>query len=200
MNNITSFLDDIFRESKKEFFEILKKENSKKLFELIDKINTFENKEKNIDSSSYSQILYNITIGASDINFYNIAVRYGCHYLTDIIDFLKHIDWCIDDDGMLSFLKMNTEFIEIIKKPITMTKYSFSSRFDISKKTIEKDVCKFSSPYRVCSVESTPVDYKKLFSILNEIITDENWEYKTNKFAKSSWYDFNYEKAFEKYF
>lgn len=127
MNNITSFLDDIFRESKKEFFEILKNENSKKLFELIDKINTFENKEKNIDSFSYSQILYDITIYASDINFSNIVVRHGCHHLTDIIDFLNHINWCINDDGMLSFLKINTEFncsekiLEIIKKPITMT-------------------------------------------------------------------------------
>ena len=57
-------LKNLFEKSKIEFYDVLKDSNIRRLFDLIDKINTSENKDKKIDSFSYSQILYSI------FNFY----------------------------------------------------------------------------------------------------------------------------------
>lgn len=194
---MNKLLNKLFEESKKEFFEILKNKNSKNLFEIIDKINVHENKEKELDSLNYSQVLYFIMIYYSNMDFNNITIRCGFNYIIDMIEFLKHVNWSINDDGEFYFLKIKSQFM--LRNFITDV-YTFSSRFYEYEEDVKNDFYKNSNDYTILSIERIKVDYENLFLILNEIIKNENWKYKFNKFSNNGWYEFDHKNAFNKYF
>ena len=205
-------LKNLFEKSKIEFYEVLKDSNIRKLFDLIDKINTSENKDKKIDSFSYSQILYSIFNFYSNFE-YNINIRESFNYIIDMIGFLRDVELCIDDDGELYFARFTVQYkydeiylnklqnksiLEALKKPYIV--YSFSSRQFEYEEAVKRDFLKHYNGYNILDVERISVDYEKLFNILEEIIKDENWEYRHNEISGVSYYVFNEKKAFDKYF
>ena len=205
-------LKNLFEKSKIEFYEVLKDSNIRKLFDLIDKINTSENKDKKIDSFSYSQILYSIFNFYSNFE-YNINIRESFNSIIDMIGFLRDVELCIDDDGELYFARFTVQYkydeiylnklqnksiLEALKKPYIV--YSFSSRQFEYEEAVKRDFLKHYNGYNILDVERISVDYEKLFNILEEIIKDENWEYRYNEISGVSYYVFNEKKAFDKYF
>ena len=205
-------LKNLFEKSKIEFYDVLKDSNIRRLFDLIDKINTSENKDKKIDSFSYSQILYSIFNFYSNFE-YNINIRESFNYIIDMIGFLRDVELCIDDDGELYFARFTVQYkydeiylnklqnksiLEALKKPYSV--YSFSSRQFEYEEAVKRDFLKHYNGYNILSVERISVDYEKLFNILEEIIKDENWEYRYNEISGVSYYVFNEKKAFDKYF
>ena len=200
-----NLLKNLFEKSKAEFYEILKDNNNKKLFELIEQININ-------NTHNYFQILYNIFNFHSNFE-YNIHEHKDFSYIIDMIDFLHDIEYCIDDDGELYFIRFevqhkydecflnklqNINILNALKKSIFM--YSFSSRQFESDELIKKDFLKHYDGYNILTIEKISVNYEKLLNILEEILKDENWECKPNKLSNINCYFFNEKKAFDKYF
>ena len=193
----------LFNVSKRRFYAYMEDENCRKLFQLIDKINTAENKEKNIDSFSYSQILYSIFNFYSSFNC-DIHIRNDFSYIISVLDFMRDVDWCITDDGQLYFIKFTVKYdypSKLNRQPLVFPVHAFSSRQYDDNKGATKDFCKNSSFSTIIGIERLSTgNYELLFSILSEILNDENWEYRHNEIRGVSYYGFNEEKAFDKYF
>lgn len=191
IKNMDEFLNKFFEETKEELTELLQNKNLNQLFKLIEKINTAENTEKDLDSLNYSQILYNIMFNFSNKNFKNIVTRCGCHYLADMINFLHHIDTCIENCVPLYFLKIRIKWMKNLEV------YTFSWENDnmVVGNYIDPD-----SNYIITKLCKICINYDKLFEILKEILKDENWEKKSKFLKNEEYYVFNNEKAFNKYF
>ena len=186
--DMNEFLNKFFNETKDELSELLQNKNINQLFELIEKINSTENTKKDLDSMFYSQILYNVMFHFSGMNYTNIVTRRGCQYLSDMIDFLHHVDNFIESEMQLYFLKIQANWV------MDAEFYTFSWRFDDD--DVRNDICTAS----ITKIERIPVDYEKLFKILNEIIKDENLKNMPGILNSKDYYIFDNEKAFEKYF
>lgn len=191
----------LFNVSKRRFYAYMEDENCNRLFKLIDKINTSENKDKNIDSFSYSQILYSIFNFYSSFNW-DIHIRNDFTYIISVLDFLRDIDWCITDDGQLYFVKFTVKYnypSKLNRPPLIFPVYTFSSRQYDDNKWATKDFCKNASFDTIIGIERLSVgNYELLFSILSEILNDDNWVLKT--YSGRAWYEFDIKLAFDKYF
>lgn len=194
-------LVSLFEESKKRFYAYMENENCRKLFQLIDKINTAENKEKNIDSYSYSQILYSIFNFYSDFNW-DIHIRKDFTYIISVLEFMRDVDWCITDDGQLYFIKFTVKYDYTLKPsspPLIFPVYTFSSRQYDDNKGATKDFCKNYSFSTIIDIARLSIgNYELLFSILSEILNDDNWT--LNTYSGRAWYEFDKKLAFDKYF
>ena len=194
-------LVSLFEASKKRFYAYMEDENCRKLFQLIDKINTAENKDKNISSFYHSQILYSIFNFHSNFNW-DIHNRKDFTYIISVLEFMRDVDWCITDDGQLYFVKFTLKHdypSKINRPPLIFPVYTFSSRQYDDNKWATKDFCKNASFDTIIGIEWLSVgNYELLFSILSEILNDDNWT--LNPQSDRTGYEFDEKLAFDKYF
>ena len=191
----------LFNVSKRRFYAYMEDENCCKLFQLIDKINTAENKDKNISSFYYSQILYSIFNFYSNFNW-DIHNRKDFTYIISVIEFMRDVDWCITDDGQLYFIKFTVKYdypSKTNRPPLIFPVYTFSSRQYDDNTLAIKDFGKNFSFDSIIGIERLSVgNYELLFSILSEILNDDNWT--LNPQTDRTWYAFDDKLAFDKYF
>ena len=200
---LEKMINELFERSKKQFYSILENKESNKLFYLIESIT--DNKSNGRLSSCYSSQLYAL------INYYSgfygdLREKSDFSYIISISELLSNIHYCINDDGELYFLKikaqlksMYEEFLGDLPEPIIENIYTLSV-YEQDKDVIDS-VVKFGLYDSVISIERVTIDnYEMLFSIISEIINNDNWKLTCDEVTENSYYSFDKELAFEKYF
>lgn len=196
-------LFELFERSKAQFYAILENKESNKLFHLLETIT--DNKDNGRLSSYYSSQLYDL------INYYSgfygdLREKSDFSYIISISELLSHIHYCINDDGQLYFLKIKVqskpmleEFLGNLPEPIIENIYTLSV-YEQDKDVINS-VVKFGLYDSVIAIDRVIIDnYEMLFSIISEIINNDNWKLICDEVTKNSYYSFAKELAFEKYF
>jgi hypothetical protein len=124
-------------------------------------------------------------------------------YIIALDKFLREIWWCLEDDGQLSFIKVDNTFC-IKDKEIKRTNYMFTTRFVEDKKNILLDFKSKTSFYHDINkteIKGDYVDYDMLINILQEITKESNWLPYTFNVDENEYLSekFDYDKAFSKY-
>ena len=201
INIMDNMLWDLFKESKKKFFECMKDDNNKKLFSLIDRI--CDESTGILPKKDYKQELYSILFFNSNLEeFSNILNKEDFSYIVSMINFINTIDYCINDDGQLNFVEIKwVRRIKKINKTFENFNYTFTTQESEYKQLILKDFNKnFNYDMESYIMTIRGVDYEKLLNIISEIFKEENWKTKSLDVNPGEYYFFDDKKAFGKYF
>lgn len=200
-DKMDNMLCDLFKESKKKFFECMKDDNNKKLFSLIDRM--CDESPGILPKKNYKQVLYSILFFNSNLEeFSNILNKEDFSYIVSMTNFINTIDFCINDDGQLNFVEIKwVRRIKKINKTFENFDYTFTTRESEYKQLILKDFNKnFNYDMESYIMTIRGVDYEKLLNIISEIFKEENWKTKSLDVNPGEFYFFDEKKAFGKYF
>ena len=199
---LDKMINELFERSKKQFYSILENKESNKLFYLIESIT--DNKSNDRLSSYYSSQLYDL------VNYYSgfygdLREKNDFTYIISISELLSNISYCINDDGSLYFLKIKAQLKSMYEEFLGKLPKIIENIYTLSVYEQDKDVInsvlKFGLYDSVISIERVTVDnYEMLFSIISEIINNDNWKLTCDEVTENSYYSFDKELAFEKYF